>query len=199
VHHTTSHPSALRSQAAIGPAVLGGLFLSLIILWGGSWASTAHGANTVRPTPTLGLSLAGDIEDGLGSFTSADLFFRLPLPWHGTPAKWHLNTYLWVSAGWLKVDQHQTKLTSAGPLMMITSPRDRWYIEAGTRAALFTNQALGRRHLGYPLEFISHGEVGIRLGSRLRIGSRFQHISNGGLGYWNPGINLISLQLVLNP
>lgn len=41
--------------------------------------------------------------------------------------------------------------------------------------------------LGYPLEFRSGVELGLRLGWPLEIGAAVHHLSNGGLGRLNPG------------
>lgn len=47
--------------------------------------------------------------------------------------------------------------------------------------------------LGYPLEFRSSAELAYRFDDRSRLGAQIYHLSNAGLGWKNPGTEVIML------
>lgn len=47
--------------------------------------------------------------------------------------------------------------------------------------------------LGYPLEFRSSGEIAYRFDDRSRLGAQIYHLSNAGLGWTNPGTEVVML------
>jgi hypothetical protein len=169
-----------------------------LLLWASTPPATVLGAEQPSGT-TVGLAVAGELDGGSQGFTSGELYLRVPLPWHGHLGRWTVAGQAQIGIAGLRVKGDSSTLFAAGPLLVVTSPTERWYGEVGSRAALLTNLSLGDVDLGYPLEFISHAEAGFILGNRTRLGFRIQHISNGGLGDRNPGLNLFSLQLQIHP
>lgn len=71
------------------------------------------------------------------------------------------------------------------------------FIEVGLGPMVLDDQQLGNhRSWGYNLQFESHlGITRYIPGSRYYVGYRVQHVSNGGLGDLNPGVNFHTLSI----
>lgn len=65
------------------------------------------------------------------------------------------------------------------------------YIEGAVGIHITTHDEFGDKDFSIPFAFAPHAGAGIRFGfaRRLELGYRFQHLSNAGLGEFNPGIN----------
>ena len=183
--HTTLHHGALATVLAV-------------LFWAASPVGIALGAEDASG-PIIGMAIAGELDGGSQGFVSGELYLRVSLPWHSHWGRWAITSQAQLGIAGMRVKDDSSSLLAAGPLLVMTSPTGRWYGEIGSRAALLTELSLGDVDLGYPLEFISHGEAGFILSNRARLGFRIQHISNGGLGDRNPGLNLFSMQLQIHP
>jgi hypothetical protein len=71
------------------------------------------------------------------------------------------------------------------------------YAEAGIGAHLLTENSIGSRNLGSPLQFGSHLGAGYRFGEKraFELELRVQHLSNAGLNKPNDGINFSQVRV----
>ena len=63
-------------------------------------------------------------------------------------------------------------------------------LEVGGGPTVLTRLDFRSKDFGDIFQFTSHIGLNFDLTSRVRIGYRFQHMSNGGLSRHNPGLNL---------
>lgn len=116
--------------------------------------------------------------------------------WGGT------NTSLRLSfeAGRFLTASETRYFVSLGPSIRIVN--DRWraplFIDLGLTPTVIGGSTYGDQDLGTSLNFTSHIGLGIKLGRtrQQEIRLRYQHISNGGLGDVNPGVDMIGLDFV---
>ena len=59
--------------------------------------------------------------------------------------------------------------------------------------------ATADRDLGSPIEFRSSMEVSLAPVESMRVGIAFSHISNAGLGYRNPGVEILAFNIAFRP
>jgi lipid A 3-O-deacylase len=62
--------------------------------------------------------------------------------------------------------------------------------EAGIAPTYLSRPDFGSKDLGSNFQFTTHAGVAVDMGPSLRLSYRFQHMSNGGFGNPNPGLNL---------
>ena len=68
----------------------------------------------------------------------------------------------------------------------------RWTTHLGFTANLYFEGPAGKR-LGGALEFRSVAELSYRVAPDLRVGLALAHLSNGGLGRFNPGVETLGV------
>lgn len=124
-------------------------------------------------------------------FHQAEGFVNLDLPWMWDLGRqWRLQSRLDVSAGWLGDSGGNAAISTVGPSLIIDSERSMFSLEVGISPTWLTQYHFGTKDFGMHLQFTSHVGFNLDLSSRIRIGYRFQHMSNGGLIKPNPGLNL---------
>ncbi len=129
-------------------------------------------------------------------FEQAEAFtdFDLPWRWNFYP-DWRLQPRIDASGGWLNGGDASAFVGSAGPSLEVRRDNFPLAVEAGFSPTFISRYQFGASDLGQRLQFTSH--IGLRwyLTGHLSAGIRFQHMSNGGLGNPNPGLNLEMLEL----
>ena len=130
-------------------------------------------------------------EQDSSGFLSADAFVNCNLP-----VSWELHTnYLMkirmdFTAGWLGRSGADAATTSAGPTLVLQRRGVPFLLELGSSSTLITRHHFGDKDLGGAFQFTTHAGLTWEATRHLRLGYRFQHMSNAGLEHPNPGVNL---------
>jgi hypothetical protein len=129
-------------------------------------------------------------------FHQAEVFLThlLPLPMgQAAPLSFHLS--LEGSAGVIRADSEEGFVAAAGPGLAIGLWEDRLVVKAGVSPTFISKDRFGDEDLGGPVQFTSHIGLSAGVYRGLRVGYRFQHMSNAGLYDRNPGLNLHMLEV----
>jgi hypothetical protein len=138
------------------------------------------------------------------SATELDNFFHqyegsvvLQLPWElRNHAGWGVSTQLDMLAGVLHDEGHSGFIGAVGPAFRFGKQGFPVEMDLGFSPAFISRDTFGNRDYNGTLQFISHVGIDFRLGSKLGVGYRLQHMSNGSLnGGPNPGLNMHLLEL----
>ena len=129
-------------------------------------------------------------------FDQVEAFADYDLPWQWKfYSDWRLQPRLDVSGGWLNGDDTTAFVSSAGPILELRHAKFPLAIEAGFSPTFISRARYGDTNLGNRLQFTSHIGLEWYLTEHISAGIRFQHMSNGGLGHPNPGLNSEMLAL----
>lgn len=134
----------------------------------------------------------GLFHDGANSrFYQAEAFVNmdLPLSW-SLGADWRLHSRIDAAAGWLGKSSVNSALGSLGPSLIAAKSGFPLSFELGFSPTLLSRSDFPGKDLGSSLQFTSHLGMNADVSSRVRLGYRFEHMSNGGFGTPNPGLNL---------
>jgi hypothetical protein len=185
-------------NAAKGPdrAKTRGAFLRLALL-----AMTLLAVTTVAAQEPTGRWQAGGrlgFDDGRNDedFFQAEAFLThlLSLPVsQDAPLSFHLS--LEASAGVIGADSEEGLVAAAGPGLAIGFWEDRLMAKAGVSPTFISKDRFGDEDLGGAVQFTSHIGLSAGVYRGLRVGYRFQHMSNAGLYDHNPGLNLHMLEV----
>jgi len=126
-----------------------------------------------------------------------DVFVSGDLPWiWELGSDWRLKPRVELSAGWLGKNDQNGVVGSADPWVALGHGKVPLWLEAGagptilSRTKFGTADRAGSKDFGIPFQFTSHIGFYCEVASRIRLGYRFQHMSNAGLGSPNPGLTL---------
>jgi hypothetical protein len=124
-------------------------------------------------------------------FDQAEVFlnWNLPRQWRLGP-DWHVESRFDLSAGWLGRQRFNSALGTVGPTLVL---RNKWLpvaLEAGASVTGLSRGEFGSKDLGGLFQFTTHAGLNWDFAPHLRVGYRFQHMSNAGIRSPNPGLNL---------
>jgi hypothetical protein len=150
--------------------------------WWWSAAPTDARAETapVPPVATASLGVFG-VRGNEDSSTVLELEYRFP------PRRWHLRPVLGAAA-----------TSDGGSYLRVGVGRDfeldeRWSAHVGVASSSYVAGA--GKELGSGLEFRSSLDLAYRLHDDLSLGLTVAHLSNGGLGSINPGVETLGFTL----
>jgi hypothetical protein len=124
------------------------------------------------------------------NFFQSEAFLNYNLwRWELTP-HWQLQSRIDLSAGWLGNRGYDAAIGSIGPSLLIGQIAFPLSLEGGFHPTLMSRDRFGSTDLGSRVQFTSHIGVNWDVTSRLRLGYRYQHMSNAGIREPNPGFNL---------
>jgi hypothetical protein len=126
-----------------------------------------------------------------------DAFVDFNLPWRWDMGKdWHLQTKLNTSIGWFSGGGDQAAIGSVGPAVQLFPPHTiPLSLEGGVSPTLMSRDIFGPQDMGTLFQFTSYLGINLDITKHIRLGYRFQHISNAGLSSHNPGINMNMIAL----
>src|SRR5437867_4727178 len=125
------------------------------------------------------------------SLRQAEAFanWNLPLAWD-LNSHWHLQSRLDLSIGWLGGRGDNATVGTAGPSLLLRRASFPLTLDVGASATGLSREKFGSKDFGTPFQFTTHAGVNLDLGQHIRVGYRYQHMSNAGLSRPNPGLNL---------
>lgn len=139
---------------------------------------------------------------GLGANTSSQDFHQVEafadwdLPWQwNLGAKCSLQTRLDLSAGWLGDRGANAAMFTVGPLLVLSHETFPLAAEGGTSPTFLTHTDFWAKDFSEPVQFTSYLGFYWDFAKHWRVGYRYQHMSNAGLGGHNPGLNMHALAL----
>jgi lipid A 3-O-deacylase len=156
------------------------------LLW---WTATS-------PAGEFKLGAAG-IRYGIGGnssswdFNEGEVFADWDLPW-----RWDLGHDVWLklrldsSAGWLGDHAKTGAIVGAGPGVRVGREHFPLSLEWGTNPTILGEEHFAGKDFGSAFQFTTYVGVSFDLGAHVRLGYRYQHMSNAGLSENNPGLNL---------
>ena len=124
-------------------------------------------------------------------FNQAEGFldWRLPITLD-VCTKWHFLSGLEFSAGWLRGRGEDAFITTFSPCLLVKRDSIPLSLDLGGGLSLLSQEQFGSRDFGTVLQFSSHAGLNFDFGKHVRLGYRFQHMSNAHLSDYNPGLNL---------
>jgi hypothetical protein len=129
-------------------------------------------------------------------FDQAEAFANGDLPWDwDLGKKWRLQSRLDFSLGWLGDSGHNAAVGTVGPSLLLGRERLPVSLEGGVSPTLLSRHEFGSKDFGTEFQFTSHVGLNWDFAAHWRLGYRFQHMSNAGLGAKNPGLNMHLLSL----
>jgi hypothetical protein len=153
-------------------------------------------AKVICPAQEFGLDSTGarwglSSNDRTHNFNQAEGFVNWNLPWRwDLCSNWQIQHRLDISAGWLGGNGNDAAILKFGPTLVLVRPALPVSIEGGISPTLMTRSEFGSEDFGIPFQFTSHAGINWDITRHIRIGYRFQHMSNGHLSSHNPGLNL---------
>jgi len=128
---------------------------------------------------------------GTADFLQAEAFADCNLPWRSeSDSGWWLQPKLNLSLGWLGGNGINSVIGTLGPALVLGHARFPLSLEGGISPTLLGRYEFGSTSYGEPVQFTSYLGLNLDFTRHLRLGYRFQHMSNAGLSHHNPGLNI---------
>jgi hypothetical protein len=124
-------------------------------------------------------------------FYEVDATANWNLPWSWElGSSWRLQSRFDFSAGWLGESSANAAVGTAGPTLIAILKTFPLSFETGVSPTVLSRSNFPSKDFGDLFQFTSHVGFGFDITSGMRVGYRFQHMSNAGLSRHNPGLNL---------
>lgn len=94
------------------------------------------------------------------------------------------------SAGWIRGEREEAAIGSLGPSAILYWKDFPLSLEGGSSPTLIGRNRFGNRDFGCAFQFTTHVGLNWDVTEQMRLGYRYQHMSNAGLGDSNPGLNM---------
>lgn len=130
------------------------------------------------------------------NFHQVEAFADLNLPWNWDLGdNWRLQSRLDVSLGWLGNPLRDAVIGTLGPSLLARCDDFPLSFEGGCSPTLLSRDDFGTKDFGELFQFTSHIGFNLDLTRHIRVGYRFQHMSNADISRNNPGLNLHMLKV----
>jgi len=100
-----------------------------------------------------------------------------------------------LSGGWLGDAGVDAAIGTLGASVLFSRKNFPFSFEGGSSPTLTSEHAFPDRNLGGPFQFTTHVGVNWEVTAHVRLGYRFQHMSNADIYTLNPGLNMHMLAL----
>ncbi len=161
--------------------------------WIAAWIVSAAVASTAL-AGEIGVRAGIPATDKDEEFEQYEFYYTHDLSWQLTVwGDLTAATYLDTAAGALLTNHESAVIVSVGPILSITTPQLPVSIAIGVSPTFISQDELGVQDFGGQFQFISHAGLFLKAPHDLRVGYRFQHMSNASTREPNPGLNLHTL------
>lgn len=123
-------------------------------------------------------------------FNEGEATLACNLPWSWEIIRWHAQMQLEGSAGWLGRSGDDAALGTAGCTLLLTRGKCPVSFEGGSLPTLLSRHIFGTKDFGTAFQFTTYAGINWDVTRHVRLGYRFQHMSNAGINKHNPGLNL---------
>jgi lipid A 3-O-deacylase len=178
-------PALVREIVEAAPRAIR---LATALFWIGlGVAATAEGLDF----ESVGIRLGGSPTHRAHNFHELDGAANLNLPWsHDLGADWWVKLRLDFSLGWLQDHQLNGVVGTVCPAIALPIPGSKVSVDFGVGPAGLSRDEFITKDFGSLFQFTTHVGLNVDVSSRIRVGYRFQHMSNAGIAQPNPGLNL---------
>lgn len=165
-------------------------------LFGIATLALACAAATAQAQPTQG---GVSLHYGIGDhYQRVTLNYETPTLWsHQFDGNWgrlDLTPELGASYWWADGSRSPSHVWQASAIPMFRWwTGERFYIEAGIGATVFSSTSFADKRIGSAFQFGDHIGLGFLLTPSNRIGLRYSHFSNAGIKEPNPGLDIVQL------
>ncbi len=112
------------------------------------------------------------------------------MPWeYRINSDFLISTQLEITTGRLESGREKAFLSSLGPSIIFSYDESLIALDAGISPTLVTEYKFCHKNIGGIFQFTSHIGIYFSTFHFMKLGYRFQHMSNAGLYEDNPGIN----------
>ena len=172
----------MRRERSYGPAFIFALVYLLMI-------STGRGQVFQLESAGARVGIAGGSSSK--NFHEAELFadWDLPFRWD-LGSRLSLQSRVEVSTGWLGERGDNSAIENVGPCLVLAREHFPLSLAGGVNATVLSRSEFASRDFGILFQFTSYVGVNWDFAAHMRLGYRFQHMSNAGLNGHNPGLNL---------
>ncbi len=123
-------------------------------------------------------------------FLESEAFLNYNLWRWNLSTNWHLQSRIDLSAGWLGGRGEDAFIGSLGPSLELSRSGIPLSLEGGFSPTYISRYKFGPIDLGTEAQFTTSIGLNWDITSHLRVGYRFDHMSNAGIKEPNPGFNL---------
>lgn len=139
---------------------------------------------------SVGIRYGAPLNTQHNTFQQAEAFLNWDLAWRPSLGKgWWIESQLQSTAGWLNQEVNGG-VFSLGPALLVRKEHFPLSLDCGISPAMLTRHDYPQKDFGIYFQFISHAGLNWDISRRIRIGYRFQHMSNAHLGTPNSPLNL---------
>jgi len=123
-------------------------------------------------------------------FNQAEVFVSWKMPGRWLGPDWFLKPRLELCAGWLGESGQDAAVATLDASLVLGYKQFPLTIEAGSGPTAITSHRFATADFGTLFQVTTHAGVNWDWGAHVRMGYRFQHMSNGGLSRHNSGLNM---------
>jgi hypothetical protein len=144
-----------------------------------------------QETNQFAVGIRGGVASSETSFFECEAFVNRDLH-----RRWDLGAGFWIrprlefTSGLLTRYSEYGYVGTLGPGVVLRYDKLPLSVNAGSRLTYLSQSAFGNRDFGIHFQFTTHCGIDWHVFGPWEIGYRFQHMSNGGLGKPNPGLNM---------
>ena len=189
-------PSKARRQiyrlkrARIRPLLIEIILLSML---GGLFPASGPAAESGLNEVGVIMGIQEGSREGRFRCYQAFATHRLPWDWR-TSSGWGVGPLVTSSLGFLQGGGAEGVYGSAGIALAFDKKGPGIGADIGTSVSIMNRRRFGSMDFGSTLQYISHAGISYRFDNGLKIGYRWQHMSNGHVFYPesnpNPGLNM---------
>lgn len=134
-----------------------------------------------------------------GRFRQVEAYGGVDLPWRWNfSGNWYLRPGGDASAGWISEGRMGGFVGTLGPFVELGKGQFPVRIKAGFAPTVLSRYRFATKDFGKNVQFTSRIGLEWTITRRVSAGLWFQHMSNGGLSWSNPGLNLETLSARYN-
>ncbi len=128
-----------------------------------------------------------------------EIFWMSDMLWQKEwDSDWIFETGLTVNAGFLEAKHEQGFVGSTGPVFLLRKKGSGFIWKLGARLTLLENYEFGPDQLGGAFAFTEELGVNYRFCRFFEAGCQYRHMSNAGIYKYNPGIDLIVMEMLFH-
>jgi hypothetical protein len=152
------------------------------------------GASWLTPE-TCGFHYGAGANNSASQFNKAEAYLNCNTRWNWELGKeWFCRPQLASTAGWLG-DGKDAAIFSLGPNLVLGRQGLPLSVDGGVSPTMMTRHEFETKDFGMNFAFVTHAGLNLDLSRKVRLGYRYEHMSNAHLGPHNAGLNIMMVAL----